>query len=184
MNEENEIWVDITGYKVGYKISNFGNVKIMNYKNTGNEAILKNYISKIDGYSRVHLYGEDKKQFNPLVHRLVAEAFIPNPENKPQVNHKNGLRSNNIVSNLEWCTSSENEKHKYNSLGYLGTVKPIIQYSKTGEFIREWNSAAEAGRGTGIDSSHISTCCKSKGQGKYKSASGFIWRYKNKEGEN
>lgn len=101
-----EIWKDIKGYETLYKISSFGNVKNINYRNTGKERKLKCRKYK-NGYVYVTLT-KNKNTKTFLVHRLVAEAFIPNLENKKCVNHKDCNRSNNNIDNLEWCTHKEN----------------------------------------------------------------------------
>lgn len=119
----NEIWKEITGYEGYFEVSNLGNFRskdrIIKYKQNGTRKYpgksLKVELMQ-DGYSRIVLMKESvKKRY--MCHRLVAETFIPNPENKPFVNHIDGNRSNNCVTNLEWCTQSENEIHAVNVLG-------------------------------------------------------------------
>ena len=114
-----EIWKDIEGYENSYQVSNFGQVRTKNrlifnplsktyYEK--NQIILKQYLSL--GYKRTILCKNGKSK-NAAVHRLVAQTFIPNPENKPQVNHINGIKTDNRIENLEWCTASENGLHAY-----------------------------------------------------------------------
>ena len=116
---ENEIWKDIPGYEGYYQVSNYGNFRSLNriikYKNNG----LRIYPGKTllveptkDNYRRIVLMKEGVK-IRYMCHRLVALAFIPNPENKPNINHIDGNKSNNVVSNLEWCTPSENSLHAF-----------------------------------------------------------------------
>jgi hypothetical protein len=120
-----EIWKDIPGYEGKYQVSNLGRVKSLSKKlscvrngktafRVTKEKIMKPYIPK-NGYARMDLGGRNTN----LVHRLVAKAFIPNPENKPCVNHIDGNPSNNNLHNLEWCTYSENELHSYRKLGKI-----------------------------------------------------------------
>lgn len=118
-----EIWKEIPGYEGYFEVSNLGNFRskdrIIKYKNSG----FRNYPGKAlkveqmqDGYCRITLMKESvKKRY--MCHRLVAETFIENPNNLPFINHIDGCRNNNMVSNLEWCTQSENEQHAINVLG-------------------------------------------------------------------
>jgi len=109
-----EIWKEIVGYEGHYEVSNLGNVKSLKY---GKIRILSKRFNG-DGYLCVMLYLNNKtKHFK--VHRLVGVAFVPNPEDKPQINHKDGIRSNNVSSNLEWMTNSENAKHGYDNNGRI-----------------------------------------------------------------
>ena len=110
-----EIWKPIKGYEGLYEVSSFGNVrKIANNKTCKQKSISKR--ADVGGYYQVGLYRNGIRKFY-RVNRLVAIAFIENPHNKPEVNHKDGNRTNNKVANLEWCTRSENAAHTYRELG-------------------------------------------------------------------
>ena len=168
-----EIWKDIEGYEGLYQISNKGRVKSLKW---GKERILRPGING-SGYYFIGLYNDGvSKQFQ--LHRLVAQAFIPNPENKPQVNHLDENKKNNCIENLEWATAKENLNYgtRNERAGYSLSI-PLFQYSKSGEFIREWPGALEVERVLGINNKNINSCCK----GKRKSAGGFVWRYKEKD---
>lgn len=116
---EGEIWVDIIGYEGLYMVSNKGRIKSLEVsKTTKNGQVRKNQLkllkNRLDGqgYHYVSLY-KNKVSLNHKVHRLVAINFVPNPQNKPQVNHKNFIKTDNTLDNLEWATNSENTIHSY-----------------------------------------------------------------------
>lgn len=184
-----EIFIDIKGYEGLYQINNLGRIKSLWY---GKEKILKLGKDK-DGYLKVNLC-KNRKTKHFLVHRLVANAFIPNPNGYRCVNHKDEDKTNNRVDNLEWCTYQYNsnygtcqqrrvENTDYNEVGRKNAEKLlnrkdqskiVLQYTKDGEFIRKWESIRECGR-NGFKISNISSCCI----GKRKTHKGFIWKYKN-----
>ena len=177
-----EIWKDIKGYEGVYQVSNTGKIKrIGEYSNQfgstwESERILKPS-SKENKYMIVGLSKEGKVK-NKYVHRLVAEAFIPNLENKPTVNHKDGDRANNHESNLEWSTYLENNIHSIKVLERdtknSSDSKTVLQFDKKGNFIKEYPSMREAERQTGIQG--IDKVCAGV---KYrKTAGGYVWRYK------
>ena len=159
-----EYWKPVVGYEGLYEVSNWGRVKSLKF---GKERILKQSIRH--GYYIVSLWKNGKgKTYS--VHRLVAEAFIDNPDNLPCVNHKDENKQNNVVSNLEWCT------HEYNNT--YGTriercSKPVLQYDLNGNLIKEWKSLHECGR-NGFNQGDICKCCN----GERKTHQNFIWRYK------
>lgn len=156
--------------ETNYSISETGEVK-----NDVSGRMLNPSIQQ--GYCHVGLTIDGKiRRFR--VHRLVAIAFIENPENKPYVNHIDGCRSNNSVENLEWCTPAENTQHAVRT-GLMSPTreKKVIQYSLDGEKIQEFISLSEAARQTGSQGAKITLCC----QFQRKTHNGFQWRYKEDE---
>jgi hypothetical protein len=128
-----EIYNWIKGYENLYKVSNYGNVKTYNWRNSKREAILKPAKTK-DGYLQVALQKDGKlKSFK--VHRLVALTFLDNPENKPQVNHIDCDKTNNKITNLEWVTAKENTAHsiKMGTFSFQSSAKSINRFIKRGE---------------------------------------------------
>lgn len=158
-----EIWKDVVGAEDYYQISNLGRIK-----NKGTGEVLKP--SKSGGYRHIVLrYGIDK---NVLIHRLVAEAFVPNPLNLRCVNHKDENKLNNCADNLEWCTYQYNNRY---GQGALERNQRIIQYDLNGNALRIWESMKDACEELEILHQGISACCR----GKRKSCGGYAWTYAN-----
>ena len=166
-----EIWKDIEGLNGEYQISNKGNIK-------HNKKILKSHNDK-NGYLIINLY-YNKKFHCFKIHRLVAQAFVPNPNSLPQVNHIDCNKQNNCVENLEWCSLQDNISHAVkNGLlknrDYSARYKKVNQYDLNGNFIKTWNSIKEAGIVLGICPSTITKVCKKKMH--FKTYKGFKWDY-------
>lgn len=178
-----EIWKDIRGFEGKYKISNLGRVYSIK-----NNIILK---SGYDGkkYPTICLY--NKKQYCLKIHRLVAKAFIPNPNNYPQINHIDGNKNNNCVNNLEWCNQSHNIKEAYR-LGLMtpdnhngvfkkghnrNATRKILQYDLKGNFIKEWSSIKDASSQFKNISNHPKVNISGVLRGLRKTAFNYIWKY-------
>jgi len=178
-----EEWKDIEGYEGFYQVSNLGRVKSVeretysghNYsvRRIEKERILPGYKVKNGYLYQTLLKNGVMKTFK--LHRLVAQAFIPNPYNKPQVNHINGDKTNNSVYNLEWVTRKENLRHAYET--GLSRIRPILQYDLDGNFVMEHSSITSATKSIGKKyHGNIMMCCQEKGN--RKTAYGYIWKYK------
>ena len=191
----NEIWktavYDGIIYEGLYKVSNWGRILSLNYNHTGKPGLMNPGTDK-DGYFQVKLWKNGKPK-TCSVHRLVAQTFLPNPENKPCINHKiqgkEGKKINMVIFNedgtinkekttIEWCTYEENNNYathnerlsKALTNGKLS--KRVLQLSLSGELIREWPSVAECGR-NGFNSSHVAECCR----GEQKTHKGFRFMF-------
>ena len=195
-----EIWKDIKGYEGLYQVSNFGRVRSLGHDKWHKGRIIKPHYDGRKHYLFVQIYkNKNSKKIN--VHRLVAETFIPNPKNLPQVNHKDENKINNCVWNLEWCTNKYNinynnksamkraiktryERYDVKELvnktkatkianNSYSAERPVNQFTWSGIFIKRYPSSVAAMKETGAQMHVIAKCCK----GKCKQAGGFIWLY-------
>lgn len=171
----NEIWKDIDGYVGLYQVSNFGRIKSLRKwqkAHCPDEYILKPYLSN-NGYYQITLYAPGKKKKKFLIHRLVAYAFIPNPNGDPQVNHKDENRLNNRAENLEWCDAIYNNNYGTAIKRATATKStPVMQLTTDGEPVAVYRSAAVAGELLGLNGHYLTECCN-KGSVGY----GYRWKY-------
>ena len=174
------MWKNIKGYEGLYQVSDKGEVRSLNYRNTGKVQVLKPDKNN-RGYLQVTLCKNGKRKIF-LIHRLVAMAFIPNPSNLPQINHKDENPLNNCVENLEFCDSRYNNNfgtrnqriaEKRTGVFNTKTSKPVKQFDLQGNLINEYPSTHEVERKFGYNQGHISENCL----GKLKTAYGYRWSY-------
>lgn len=166
-----ELWKDIEN-TVNYEVSSLGRIR-----NKTTNYILKNRVTKT-GYYQVNIkFNGDNKFKNAYVHRLVAQAFLDNPDNKPSVNHIDGNKENNSVDNLEWSTYKEQEYHKVNVLNKknIGSPKKVGQYTKNGELVKIFSSVEEAASSFGKNRVNIDNAIHHKKN--QQTAYGYVWKY-------
>lgn len=170
-NTEEEVWKDIKNYEGRYQVSNWGRVRSLNYRNTGKIKVLKPYKTRLHykTYLSVCFVDADNVKHHYRVHRLVAEAFLPNPENKPIVQHLDTNTMNNNVDNLSWCTQEENMNNKLTVERISRSVKLNNRNQKrtvccydalTNDFVGEWDCATDASYEIGCVKNAISQCCR------------------------
>lgn len=166
----NEIWKDIEGFEGKYQVSSFGRIKSLYQQNQYTiyykETIIKPSFHN-QGYLKVTLFNRQSKKIC-FIHRLVAQAFIPNLDNKPEVNHINEIKSDNRVENLEWCDAKYNSNYGTKIERHRKLIsKPIIQTTLDGVFIRKIDSASEAEKKFGYKASYISLVCHNRRKSAY-----------------
>lgn len=170
-----EKWKAIEGYNGRYEVSNYGRVKSVNMF-IGTHIYIGTILSPVitsNGYLKVSLTLKGKRK-TCLIHRLVAKAFIKNVNNLPQVNHKDEIKTNNRVENLEWCSRSYNCKYgKRNQKMIDDRKRAVLKLSADGILLKRYEALNEASRITGINAAHICDVCK----GKRNLAGGYLWKY-------
>lgn len=184
-----ERWVDVQGWEGLYQVSNKGRLK--SFKDKSNGRILSNK-NKTGWYFNVVLCKKGRKDKSVKLHRLIAEAFIENPEHKPQVNHKDGNKQNNLAQNLEWVTPKENIRHaiKFNPNMIRGlnkwnkVIKPkrVVQKLRSGKVLGVFLNCIEASKKTGVCSRNIHQVAAKteyKPSLTRKQAGGFVWEFLN-----
>lgn len=156
-----EIWKDVKDFKNIYQISNFGKIR-----NVKTNRLLKPF-KNTNGYYQINLWSKNKRK-HILIHKLVAETFIPNPSKLPFINHKNENKLDNKVDNLEWCTAKYNCNYGTRN---ARLSRPVICI----ELNKKYKSIQEASQELNIQKAHISGCCLKKRH--YNTAGGYHWEY-------
>ena len=173
------IWKPIKGYEGLYEVSNDGHVRSVSRKVHYKNGALRFWEGQEitphadkDGYMKVGL-SRNGSQTSKSVHRLVAMAFIENPNHLPLINHKDENKANNNVDNLEWCTNQYNCLYSNTPQKMIAATKvSVLQMTRNGEVIKRWESMSEAGRSLGISFKHISRCVR----GERPTAGGYRWQ--------
>jgi hypothetical protein len=184
VNKMGEIWKPVVGFEGLYEVSSYGNVRSVDrtiMRSNNNPLNLKGkMLPQYFKYGKSTLprcyvnLCKNSKNYTPYVHRLVAKAFIPNPDNLPQINHKDENPQNNNVENLEWCTDKYNSNYGTAQERRIQKIcKKVTAYSLQGEFIKSFNSILDAAKEYNLDPSGITKVCK----GKYKYCGDYIFRY-------
>lgn len=187
-----EIWFDIPGYEEFYQISNTLKIKSLQRSLVDKHGrvypVSEKLMNIVIGTSRYPhvILSKGRRRKQESVHRLVAQVFIPNPENKPCINHKNGIKTDYRIENLEWCTHSENTVHAFKTglmvgqkghPGLMGkdhpSARPVKQLTRNGLLVKEFGSIGDAARELGIDPSGITAVCR----GRHSYIKGYIFRY-------
>lgn len=163
MNCYDEIWKPVVGFESKYLVSNLGRVKSIGTYNTCKKGIMKPMVNR-EGYLHINFFDNGRKK-DIGIHRVVAQAFIPNPNGYKYVHHKDENPSNNCVDNLEWCTNSANIRY---SCG-----RQVAQMDSNGNVIRVFNCISDASKELNIPVSNITKCCI----GKRTSAGNYSWKY-------
>lgn len=178
---ENEIWRPVKGFEGLYEVSNYGRVKALyrewitgkNTRRYKQEHIMVHF-DLGRGYVATNLTKNGKQKLT-YIHRIVATSFLPIEEGKIEVNHIDGVKSNNCLNNLEWCTPGENQKHAYRTglkKKPFKPVKPVIQLTISGDVVKRWRSLKEL-HSSGFDRSAVIRVAK----GRQKTSYGFKWMY-------
>lgn len=177
-----EVWKDVVGYEGYYQVSNLGRCRSLD--RCINHPISKNGKKMLNGrilslckcgsgYLMASFSLDGKRKFE-MVHRIVAKAFLPNPDNLPEINHIDEDKTNNCVDNLEWCTSKYNANYgARNAKAGEKHRKAVVQKDLQGNIIKKWSNLTEACMSCGADASSVGRVCR----GKQRTARGFIWEY-------